>query len=54
MALRSGQYLILLAAVAVLLGLLVDPLLTFDLTLALLFVVAIVFFFSNWIRHAPQ
>jgi hypothetical protein len=54
MTLRSGQYLILLAAVAVLFGLLVDPLLTFDLTLALLFVVAIVFFFNNWGRHAPQ
>jgi len=54
MTLRSGQYLILLAAVAVLLGLLVNPLLTFDLTLALLFVLTIAFFFSNWSRHAPQ
>lgn len=54
MALRSGQFLILLAAVAVLIGLLVDPLMTFDLTLALLFVLAIVVFFSNLGRHAPQ
>jgi hypothetical protein len=54
MALRSGQFLILLAAVAVLIGLLVDPLMTFDLTLALLFVLAIVVFFSNFGRQAPQ
>lgn len=54
MALRSGQFLILLAAVAVLIGLLVDPLITFDLTLAMLFVLAIVVFFSNIGRHAPQ
>lgn len=54
MTLRSGQYLILLAAVTILLGLLVNPLLTFDLTLALLFVLAIVFFFNNLGRQAPQ
>lgn len=54
MAFRSGQFLILLAAVTILLGLLVNPLLTFDLTLALLFVLAIVVFFSNLGRHAPQ
>ena len=54
MTLRSGQFLILLAAVAALLGLLVNPLLTFDLALALLFVVAIVVFFNNARSHAPQ
>lgn len=54
MTFTSGQFLILLAAVAVLIGLLIDPLITFDLTLALLFVLAIVVFFNN-VRHgAPQ
>ena len=54
MTLRSGQFLILLASVAVFIGLLINPLITFDLTLALLFVLAIVVFFSNAGRHAPQ
>ena len=54
MALRSGQFLILLAAAAIFIGLLIDPLITFDLTLALLFVLAIVVFFKNTRHHAPQ
>ena len=54
MTLRSGQFLILLAAVAILFGLLIDPLLTFDLTLALLFVAGIVIFFNNARHHVPQ
>ena len=54
MALRSGQFLILLAAAAILIGMLINPLITFDLTLALLFALAIVIFFNN-VRHgAPQ
>lgn len=54
MTLPNTQFLILLAAGAVLLGLLINPLLTFDLTLALLFVVGIVVFFNNARPHAPR
>lgn len=50
----SGQYLILLVVAAGLIGSLINPLLTLDLTLALLFVTAIVVFFNNARHHAPQ